>query len=540
MGFECRLVGEPVPDVSWFHNDKALSESSNRHKFSMQLDEKLYHLCRLEITNVDSADAGCYRAVAKNPSGEGQATINLTFEEGTKTKIPDGVPPRFPKKPTIKQEGENLAMECILEANPMPEITWFRKDVKITENQRISYECLKAKKHRFLLTLTIKNPTLADGGMYRCNAFNPFGDSNANIDLNFESGAENGADEPAKLGGPAAVAAAEDGIPPTFTEKPKIIPNESGTLVTMKFRVRAKPKAEMQWYKGNQKIHEDSKFKSKYIELGNDEYEVLLEILKPTADDGGDYKCVVKNDLGQLQAKLNLNIEAEPVTPTAASTVAGAPTFTEKPKIETLEGGKRVQMIVRYKAESQCQCQWYFKETQVVESTTTKIIHGKRESYYECRLEMTETTQEHAGIYKCIVKNEQGEINANLTLNIQVAPEDQVNSVVEQQESMVTRKTSQTTVMEQTSITSTKRKKSVILQCKVSGDPDVQVEWAKDGKEIATSSSTRESRFSVERKKSEQKEHETIVSLEIMEATVEDKGDYKLVAVTTEGQEEKQ
>ena len=52
----------------------------------MQLDEKLYHLCRLEITNVDSADAGCYRAVAKNPSGEGQATINLTFEEGKTLK----------------------------------------------------------------------------------------------------------------------------------------------------------------------------------------------------------------------------------------------------------------------------------------------------------------------------------------------------------------------------------------------------------------------------------------------------------------------
>ena len=77
-------------------------------------------------------------------------------------------------------------MECLLEANPMPDITWFRKDQKITENARISYECLKAKKHRFLLTLTIKNPSLADGGMYRCNAFNPFGDSNANIDLNFE------------------------------------------------------------------------------------------------------------------------------------------------------------------------------------------------------------------------------------------------------------------------------------------------------------------------------------------------------------------
>ena len=69
-----------------------------------------------------------------------------------------------------------------------------------------------------------------------------------------------------------------DGFPPTFTEKPKIVPNESGTLVTMRFRVRSKPKAEMQWYKGNQKIQEGQKFKTKYVDLGKDEYEVVLEI----------------------------------------------------------------------------------------------------------------------------------------------------------------------------------------------------------------------------------------------------------------------
>jgi hypothetical protein len=28
-----------------------------------------------------------------------------------------------------------------------------------------------------------------------------------------------------------------DGFPPTFTEKPRIVPNETGTLVTMKFKV---------------------------------------------------------------------------------------------------------------------------------------------------------------------------------------------------------------------------------------------------------------------------------------------------------------
>ena len=30
---------------------------------------------------------------------------------------------------------------------------------------------------------------------------------------------------------------ADAGIPPTFTEKPKIVPNDTGTLVTMIFRV---------------------------------------------------------------------------------------------------------------------------------------------------------------------------------------------------------------------------------------------------------------------------------------------------------------
>merc|ERR1712113_1231480 len=75
---------------------------------------------------------------------------------------------------------------------------------------------------------------------------------------------------------------------------------------------------------------------------------------------------------------------------------------------------------------------------------------------------------------------------------------------------------------------------------KVQGDSDVKIEWAKDGAEIASTEQSRESRFSIERKKSEAKENETIVSLEIMEASVEDKGNYELLATTSEGQQEKQ
>ena len=134
------------------------------------------------------------------------------------------------------------------------------------------------------------------------------------------------------------------------------MPNEKGTLVTLKFQIKADPKCEIQWFKGMDKINDSAKYSQKYTALSaSNEYEIALEIQDPSADDGGDYKCLVKNDHGQLQAKLNLNIEAEPAVP---GKTMDAPTFTEKPKIVTLNEGKLVQLIVSYKASSKCTCSW--------------------------------------------------------------------------------------------------------------------------------------------------------------------------------------
>lgn len=101
-------------------------------------------------------------------------------------RIPDGKPPRFPKKPTIRQEGDILIMECVLEAHPVPEITWYQGQKSISDSKRVKMSRKATGKDTYLLTLEISNPTKADGGNYRCNAFNNFGESNANISLNFQ------------------------------------------------------------------------------------------------------------------------------------------------------------------------------------------------------------------------------------------------------------------------------------------------------------------------------------------------------------------
>lgn len=77
-------------------------------------------------------------------------------------------------------------MECILEAHPVPDIKWFHGDKSIADSSRIKMSRKATSKDTYILTLEITNPTLEDGGNYRCNAFNSYGESNANIALNFQ------------------------------------------------------------------------------------------------------------------------------------------------------------------------------------------------------------------------------------------------------------------------------------------------------------------------------------------------------------------
>lgn len=99
---------------------------------------------------------------------------------------PEGKPPRFPQKPTISQKGEVLSMECILEALPVADITWYHGQDTITDGDRFKILRKAISNDTYLLTLQISQPTANDGGIYRCHAFNPFGESNAHITLNFK------------------------------------------------------------------------------------------------------------------------------------------------------------------------------------------------------------------------------------------------------------------------------------------------------------------------------------------------------------------
>lgn len=68
-----------------FHGKEEV-KNGGRYSLTLEQDQKLYYMARLEITKVITGDKGEYRAVAKNKYGEGVSTINLNFEGGGKPK----------------------------------------------------------------------------------------------------------------------------------------------------------------------------------------------------------------------------------------------------------------------------------------------------------------------------------------------------------------------------------------------------------------------------------------------------------------------
>lgn len=69
-----------------------------------------------------------------------------------------------------------------------------------------------------------------------------------------------------------------NGFAPSFIEKPRIIPNDAGTLITMKCRCKAKPAATVTWYRGTTVVKESTKIAIKSSSTEEDIYELILEI----------------------------------------------------------------------------------------------------------------------------------------------------------------------------------------------------------------------------------------------------------------------
>ena len=95
--------------------------------------------------------------------------------------------PKFVRKPQLRQEddGNRLIFECELSGHPQPEVTWFRQDEKISENDRTVFKSIETQTGSFMVVLELEDVIESDAGLYKIKAKNTFGEVAASINLNF-------------------------------------------------------------------------------------------------------------------------------------------------------------------------------------------------------------------------------------------------------------------------------------------------------------------------------------------------------------------
>jgi len=241
--------------------------------------------------------------------------------------------------------------------------------------------------------LEIKDPGATDGGTYRCNVQNEFGESNANLNLNIEAEPE------------------PEGEGPTFVEKPRIISENNGKLVIMECKVKADPKPDIVWYRNGEVVRESNKIKITMEQRG-DQYYIKLELVDPQLEDSGLYKCNIKNALGELNANLTLNIEIVPV-------------IKDKPKIIKIIKKRTVVIECTVASKFEPKCTWYKESTVVTESKRhVYLVEQTKEGEFAVKLEINEVEETDKGAYKLIASNEKGEAVSQI-VNLVDIPEEE-------------------------------------------------------------------------------------------------------------------
>ena len=91
----------------------------------------------------------------------------------------------------------------------------------------------------------------------------------------------------------------------------------------------------------------------------------------------------MKNDHGESNAKLNLNIEGEP------EPEGCAPTFVEKPRMDSSVDGKKVFMHCKVKADPKPSVIWTRESVTDKESSRISISIVQEKNVYIIKLELT-------------------------------------------------------------------------------------------------------------------------------------------------------
>ncbi|RXM29744.1 Muscle, skeletal receptor tyrosine protein kinase [Acipenser ruthenus] len=145
----CVSVGNPKPDISWIKNEVVVKVNDRI---------SILDYGTLKIHDIEKADAGQYRCVAKNSFG-------LEYSKPVTVEVQ--VPARILKVPETKKVafGSEITMQCNATGDPIPTITWLENGNTVSDAS--VEEIIVEEVINSTLRVVVNKP-----GLYTCIATN--------------------------------------------------------------------------------------------------------------------------------------------------------------------------------------------------------------------------------------------------------------------------------------------------------------------------------------------------------------------------------
>ncbi|XP_018360288.1 PREDICTED: titin isoform X3 [Trachymyrmex cornetzi] len=300
---DCVIVGQPEPEVIWYHDEQPVKESSD-FQLLFQGDR-----CSLVIHEAFLDDAGIYKVVAINSAGETSSQCMLTImptshvSKKQEETLASGFAPKFIQLPTdlLVAESENAIFECVVIGEPKPDLRWYSDDGEMIHNERI----LIGERKDGTAFLKISSTIPKDKGNYVAKAINTYGEAKAFARLVVKSLGDFKRNE-------EFIQMEEKLILPTFKEtfqNKKIL---EGVSTKFECIVIGKPSPKIQWLFNERPVHG----KDFLVSVSGDRQVLTIPVVRDAHI--GTISCIAENAAGRAVCSAKVEIDSGSVKPDAS------------------------------------------------------------------------------------------------------------------------------------------------------------------------------------------------------------------------------